>query len=244
MRKVNKRWPRWVLLAVLIISATLVGCGGQAAEGKAPAEDAEGTVGTVMSGNAEGKPIPEGVGEMIPPEPEEEKTPLPLGLYINNGSGIRALTTTVDAAYTTGKDIVILSSFLSVKSEISGGAFAKVWSDIWEASPEAAGCKIGYRLSYEIASGETVSHTILTPKDTEENRAYVEIYIYDDVHQDGWYSHLLSSDMTEQTIVTTIKLTGGSEVSSVRDITVEAFLYERDPAADPVGRWEVTVSRK
>ena len=244
MRKINKRWSLWALVAVLVLSAALGGCGGQAAEGNASGEDAERTMGADAPGSAAGKPAPESAGETIPPEPEEEKPQLPLGLYINNGSGIRALTTTVEASYTTGKDIVVLSAFLSEDPEISGGTFANVWNDLWEAAPEAAGCKIGYRLTYELASGETVSQTILGPEDTEENRAWVETYIYDDVHQDGWYSHLLSSDMTEQTVVTTIKLTGGPEVSGIGNIAVEAFLYEGNPTADTVGRCKVIVNRE
>jgi hypothetical protein len=244
MRKINNKWPLWALVAVLIVSAALGGCGGQAAEGNAPGEDAEGTMGEDAPGSAAGKPAAESAGETIPPEQEEEKPQLPLGLYINNGSGIRVLTTTVDAAYTTGKDIVVLSAFLSAEPEISGGTFAPVWSDLWEAAPEAADCKIGYRLTYEIASGETVSQTILGPQDTEVNRDFVETYLYDDIHQDGWYSHLLLADVTAQTIATTIKLTGGPEVSVVGDIAVEAFLYEGDPTAEPLGRWEVVVSRE
>jgi hypothetical protein len=232
MRKASKRWLLWVLLTVLIAATVLGGCGGPAGQGNAPAE------------GTEGKPAPQGAGETIPPEPEEEKQQVPLGLYIKNGSGNRALTTTVDVAFASGKDIVVLSAFLSAEPEISGGTFASVWSDLWEATPEAAGCKIGYRLTYAIVSGETVSQTILGPEDTEENRAWVETYIYDDVHQDGWYSHLLPSDMTEQTVATTIKLTGGPEISDIGTIGVEAFLYKEDPSAEPIGRWEVIVIKE
>lgn len=221
----KKRRPPRALLAALVLATALGGCGGQAAPGGPEATK------------------PEGVAEApIPSEPEEEEPRLPLGLYVNNGSGVRELAATVEAAYAAGKDIVVLSAFLSGEPSISGGAFAKAWNELWAAIPEAAGCKIGYRLSYETASGETVRHTILGPEDTGENREYIETYIYDDVHQDGWYSHLLPADVTEQTVVTTIKLTGGPEAAGIGDITVEAFLYDKDPLAGPAGQCEVIVT--
>lgn len=234
MRTGKQIWSLWILLAALVLAAALGGCGGPAPEDSGPAKPPE---------NAGETTSPGSIGGAIPPGQEEEKPQLPLGLYINNGSGIRSLAASVEAEYTAGKDIVVLSAFLSAEPEISGGKFARVWNDLRKAVPEAAPCKIGYRLSYELASGETVSQTILAPEDTEENRTYIETYIYDDVHQDGWYSHLLPADMTEQTVATSLKLTGGPEVSQVGEITVEAFLYEEDPLADPAGRWEVTVNR-
>jgi len=228
MKVFKNKSPLWALLAMLVLALALTGC-------SEPADDTQ----DAPAAKPEG-----GAGEALPVEQEEEKPPLPLGLYIKTGSGSRERITTMEATYTVGQDIVVLSAFLSEEPAISGAKFSDVWNGLREGIPEAAGCKIGYRLNYETASGETVSQTILEPGDTETNRAYVETYIYDDVHQDGWYSHLLPADVTEETVATTIKLTGGPEVAGVGDITVEAFLYQEDPAAEPVGRCRVEVTKQ
>lgn len=219
------------MAAVLILTAALAGC--SAGPGTGDAEAVEGTESDRMEDSGQDGPAA-----------KPEAPLLPLGLYVKNDSGSRERMTAMEEAFVAGQDIVVLSAFFSEEPTISGAGFAGVWNGLREGIPEAAGCKIGYCLNYETASGETVSQTILGPGDTEANRAYVETYIYDDVHQDGWYSHLLPADVTEETVVTTIKLTGGPEVAGVGDIAVEAFLYEEDAANEPVGRCEVSVKRK
>ena len=233
MKACKNRWLLWSLAAVLVVAAALAGCSAGQASGEAA--EVEGTaVDNTADDNQNGPAA----------KPEAETLLIPLGLYVKDGNGSRERKTSMEAAYAAGQDIVVLSAFFSEEPTISGAGFAGVWNGLREGIPEATGCKIGYRLNYETASGETVSQTILGPGDTEANRAYVETYIYDDVHQDGWYSHLLPADVTEQTVVTTIKLTGGPEVAGVGDITVEAFLYQEDPAAEPVGRCRVEVTKQ
>ncbi|NCB41999.1 MAG: hypothetical protein EOM59_05215 [Clostridia bacterium] len=163
----------------------------------------------------------------------EEVPNLPIGLYIKTGSQKRVLQEQVHADYAIGKDIVVLSAFLTEEPEISADVFKRVWNSYAEIFPEASTYKIGYDLSYKLSSGEIVEQRIEGPADTEENRNYIETYIYDDVHQDGWYSHLLVSDMREETVATSLKLTGGPNVSEVGDIMVEAFLYKlQEPTVD------------
>lgn len=228
MKVFKNKSPLWALLAMLVLALALTGC-------SEPADDTQ----DAPAAKPEG-----GAGEALPVEQEEEKPPLPLGLYIKTGSGSRERITTMEATYTVGQDIVVLSAFLSEEPTISGAGFAGVWNGLRDGIAEAAGCKIGYHISYETASGEAVTQTILGPEDTEVNRNWIETYIYDDVHQEGWYSHLLPDEVTDQTVVTTIKLTGGPEVADVGDITVEAVLYEEPAIDQPLGRCQVEVKKK
>lgn len=176
--------------------------------------------------------------------PADEPAALPIGLYIKTGSDKRVLQTQVQAEYRVGKDLVVLSAFLSEEASISGGTFGKVWNSYKDKLPEAALYKIAYRLSYTLASGDKVEQIIEGPTDTETNRNYIETYIYDDVHQDGWYSHLLDSHVRQETIVTSIKLTGGPDVDQVGDIEVEAFLYKVGAISEKAGTHRVAVVRK
>jgi len=213
-----------VILGLLVLSLC-AGCANSAPEG------------------SEAKP-PEEVPNDVPDESLEEVLKLPIGLYIKTGSDKRVLQEQVYADYAIGKDIVVLSAFLTEEPEISADLFKRVWNSYAEIFPEASSYKIGYRLSYQLSSGEIVEQRIENPADTEENRSYIETYIYDDVHQDGWYSHLLVSDVREETVATSLKLTGGLNVAEVGDITVEAFLYNDEEDSLVCGATAVEIIKK
>ena len=95
--------------------------------------------------------------------------------------------------------------------------------------------RIGFTLSFTLASGQQVYKTILGPADiTEDFTRYVEVYLYDDIHQQAGvrYSHLLESEMDEQTLITSIKLTAGKEIEQVQAIQLQAFVYRKENEFD------------
>lgn len=199
-----------------------------------------GGCGNASSESGEEQPEAGKISEEAIEEASTEQLPdWPIGLYIKSGSDKRVLQNQMQAEYAVGKDITVLSAFLTNNPEISGSKFAEVWLSYQNKLPETATYKIGYLLSYGLVSGNHIEQMIKEPSDTEQNREYLETYIYDDVHQSGWYSHLLSSDITEKTVVTSIKLTGGPNVADVKDIAVEAFLY--NPEEDSLARGSTTV---
>lgn len=175
---------------------------------------------------------------------EEGAVEFPLGLYINMGTGTRDLQTEVMAHFSPGVDLAVLSAFVTTEPAISGSKFGPVWSSYWEDVPELTSYKIGYTLSYKISTGDAVTQTIYSPKDTEVNREYLETYIYDDVHQTGWYSHLLTTDITDETVITSLKLTGGPNVLEVSEVELEAFLYKSSDPTDRAGSYTVNIEKK
>lgn len=197
-----------------------------------------------LQGNEVNPDADKALEEIAADPPEEENPDLPIGLYVKSGSGKRVLQNQMQAEYVVGKDIAVLSAFLTNDPEISGSKFATVWLSYQNEMREAAVCKIGYRLSYSLVSGEYVEQVIKGPLDTEQNRAYLETYIYDDVHQNGWYSHLLASDITEKTVITSIKLTGGPNVAEVNDMMVEVFLYKEEEPNFDYGSSSVEIIKK
>lgn len=80
---------------------------------------------------------------------------------------------------------------------------------------------------------------MLKPSDALSFFDYLEIYLYDDIHQTpgAWYTHLEDKDMLESTIISSIKLTSGSKISEVGDITLTAFLYQGDQCFDAQGQY-------
>ena len=152
-----------------------------------------------------------------------------IGLYIpRDGSGKRELISTFTGPWEQGKDIDCFEAIASQEPTLSGGSFRRIWQAQWARYPQADAYKIGFTLSFTLASGEEVHRTILSPADiTEDVTRYVEVYLYDDVHQQAGvrYSHLLETEINEQTVITSVKLTAGQEIAQVQAIELQAFVY-------------------
>ena len=74
---------------------------------------------------------------------------------------------------------------------------------------------------------------------------YIEIilknYLYDDINQvqGEWYSHLLQSEVTDKTRMTSIKFTAGQDIDKVGDtIKLTAFVYNSDGDFDASGNYK------
>ena len=111
-----------------------------------------GGCGNSASQNSQAKPPEAEIIINAPDEEPQEEDHLPIGLYIKTGSDKRVLQDRVQTDYVVGRDLVVLSAFLTEAAEISGSKFSTVWLSYKENVPEAAACKIGYHLSYTLAS--------------------------------------------------------------------------------------------
>ena len=129
-------------------------------------------------------------------------------------------------------DIVQYTVFASDEREsIAYGDFRDLYKTWWESYPLAAQTKIGYELILALKDGSERIITITEPSDTEEIFTYIEVYLYDDYHHayGEWYSHLLEDSMTEETLITGIKLTPGEHADTVEGMTLTVFTYLTDP---------------
>lgn len=140
-----------------------------------------------------------------------------------------------------GRDLCCIAVFPSEENSISGKNFPEIWQSTLEKAPMAAECKIGYAISFNTPEG-SCSRTILKPDDiisTDKFWNYLEMYIYDDVNHDPtqWYSHLLQSEMTDSTVITSFKITAGKNFSGVTDISLSAFLYSSADDFDSKGNY-------
>jgi hypothetical protein len=210
-------------LAVMAAAASLAGCTDQPSQ----------------SGPDAKPPTAEVLTDSALDLPEEESIKFPMGLYINTGNGSRELQTQIQTEFIPCSDLVVLSAFATAEPSIPGSKFGPVWSSYRDGFPDLSSYKIGYCLSYGLNAGDTVTQMLLAPKDAEANREYVEVYLYDDVHQTGWYSHLLSQDMTQETVITSVKLTGGAKVGEVSGITLSAFWYKSGEEQERAGEYKV-----
>jgi len=176
-----------------------------------------------------------------------------IGLYIHGQDlGTHNLITEYVSSWEKGKDIECFEAFTTNEKTVSGNGFKNTWEPYWYQFADAASCKIGYCLTFTLNSSEVLTKTIKAPTDTAQYFDYIELYIYDDVHQTQgvWYTHLSPSDIKDNTFMTSIKLTAGSKISDVKDIKLSAFTYSSDKDFDPVtgmyigkNSYEITVTK-
>ena len=226
-----------LLCLILSVSPVLIGC-------QTPVEIPE-------SPSVE-EQLPEDSGEETPPDSGEED-PLPppppaapvispnvVGIYIpaTDGTRNRVRITEFSSVRTAKTDIDCFEILASREEICAGKSFAGIWNDAWAQHENTEGPKIGFIIHFSLPGGQYVHTQILKPSDTLDFYEYLEIYLYDDIHQDGgWYTHLEDKDMTEETIISSIKLTSGSKISQVGDISLTAFLYQGDDCFDSKGEY-------
>ena len=85
--------------------------------------------------------------------------------------------------------------------------------------------KIGYIIEYKIEDRE-VRQVIYSPHDTEAIFNDIQVYLYDDIHQDKKaYSHVTNDDYDKDTVFTSIKLTASTNIDKVSSpITLKVFV--------------------
>ena len=168
------------------------------------------------------------------------------GLYrFDEAQGARVRTERFESAWTRGGDILSLEAFATDEERFAltaggGSAWYDAWRAYWYRAEGAENCRIGYRVSFRLNSGEVIDATLLKPGDELSYRPYLENYLYADAANAyaGWYSHLEPADGTGETLLTSIKFTPGERVGEIDgEITVTAFVYDSDNDFAPDGTY-------
>lgn len=171
----------------------------------------------------------------VTPTPYVDNNPMKVGLYLRE-NGQRKKYETYENVWQNSVDIAVFSLFTTDEDTISGGNIKNVFNSYWNTYEHADEYKIGYQITYTLADQTTINRTILKPEDVEDLHGTLHIYVYDDVHQpDGaWYSHL--ETLEENSLMTSIKLTGaeGSD-QIVSDLVLKGFTYHDENDFDSQG---------
>ncbi|MCF0141938.1 MAG: hypothetical protein HUJ75_01025 [Parasporobacterium sp.] len=252
--KQSKKEKRMIRLAVyavgLIIIAAIViliiSC-----TGKNKANDEAQTPETTEAG------IPaEVIYENSTQETETVQMPLndkPVKLYYMNYAEAQAeLVTEYAAPWTTEEDLATFGAYNTDAQTIPIDSEKSSHEDPWWSVDTAVTYKIGYEISFETEEGHQVV-TILEPKDLDNNPLlfngdidstpqidqYFGVWLYDDINQEGtWYSHLLQSEVTEDTLITSIKLRPVEKSFQINNMKLKAFSYsDRNVEFDEAGHY-------
>ena len=167
-----------------------------------------------------------------------------IGIYCNTVEGDRPLVTTWDEPWVEKKDIAEFGIFPTNEPTLPNTTLRDIWSPLWEAYEGWEACKIGYKLEIKLKTGWEYSKIIKNPDDVNRFMEYIEVYMYDDIHQipGNWYSHLLMEEIDEETVITSFKLTAGSAYEEVEHIRLTAFVYDSEDDFDEKGEYIGPVS--
>jgi hypothetical protein len=167
--------------------------------------------------------------------PYVDDNPITVRLY---NDSTRVLLSTTTGPFVKNVDIGVFSVFFTDVSKADSGYFQNVFTKYWNNYTNIDQYKIGYYLMFKLKNGETMEKLILGPKDDPDYMwDYVRVYLYDDVHQPigNWYRHLLESEVTDTTLMTSIKLTGNTKTTDIDGaISLTVFTYNGEEDFDPI----------
>lgn len=154
-------------------------------------------------------------------ETYKDNNPLVLGIYDES----RKLIETYDFSWKKKQDIAWFSIFPIKELELSKENSKLLWKKYWDSNIDK-GYKFGVEISYNL-NDEKIKLTILKPSDNVYFKN-VELYLYDGYNTDAkWISHLEDKDLGDNTVFTSIKLTGGELIESVTSpIVLKVFTYD------------------
>lgn len=161
-----------------------------------------------------------------------DDNPIELGIYLYNGSSEpRELIKEYSSSCVGIADIGSFEVFLTNDDSISGDTFQTVWQSYYDTYQDIEKYRIGYYIEFKLSDGTSFNKLLLDPDDGDEFYDYIQIYLYDDVHQEigAWYSHVTSDEYNNDTILSSIKLTASSDWEMIESpIILTAFSYDSD----------------
>lgn len=160
-----------------------------------------------------------------------DNNPITLGIYMyTNSSTPRYKTNEYKNNWELNVDICSLEIFYTNEDQIPGTNFKNLWNNYYQNYTDINSYKIGYLIEFNTANEGKIKKYIKSPQDTDSIYKYIQLYLYDDIHQDGgWYSHITENEYNNDSILTSIKLTGSTYIDEITsDISLTAFTYDDD----------------
>ena len=160
-----------------------------------------------------------------------DNNPITLGIYMyTNSSTPRYKTNEYKNNWKLNVDICSLEIFYTNEDQIPGTNFKNLWNNYYQNYTDINSYKIGYLIEFNTTNEGKIKKYIKSPQDTDSIYKYIQIYLYDDIHQnEGWYSHITENEYNNDSILTSIKLTGSTYIDEITsDISLTAFTYDND----------------
>jgi len=163
----------------------------------------------------------------------------------HTGELISRYDSTWDPAY----DINTFEAINSDQQTITYDDYFALHESFWNAVDTQVKYKIGYEISFDV-NGEHKVITILKPDDIANNAdlfmgdaendevtGYLGVWVYNDIGQSGMYVHLTQADMTEDTLMTSIKLRPTPNSDQISNLKLKTFSYSSDEEFNSAGQY-------
>ena len=182
-------------------------------------------------------------------EPYVDDNPIILGGYLSNGNN-KTLVSSYDSNLSLYQDIVSFEIYYTKEESLSGSQ-KNLWNTYYQTYENIDNYKIGYYLSFLVGE-EIISKLILKPSDGDGIFNYIQVYLYDDINQDGgFYDHVTDEEVTSETIFSSIKLTASTKIDEiVGPIKLVIFTYDSEDDFDENGMYrgnssyEININRR
>lgn len=182
-------------------------------------------------------------------EPYVDDNPIILGGYLSNGNN-KTLVSSYDSNLSLYQDIVSFEIYYTKEESLSGSQ-KNLWNTYYQTYENIDNYKIGYYLSFQVGE-EIISKLILKPSDGDGIFDYIQVYLYDDINQDGgFYDHVTDEEVTVETIFSSIKLTASTKIDEiVGPIKLVIFTYDSEDDFDENGMYrgnssyEININRR
>ena len=137
------------------------------------------------------------ISNEIPGSKEEneyiDNNPIKLALYID-----KKKATNYKSPMTIYKDIVSLECYYTNDDSVIDGKFKDTFNHYYSNYQNIDSYKIGYYIKFNTSDGE-ISKYIYNPSDVESFFNYIQVYLYDDIHQnDGYYDHVTKEEYNDR----------------------------------------------
>lgn len=133
-----------------------------------------------------------------------------------------------------GKDIGVFDIIPSEKATLQGRSYKKLWKQEAEKNFASKLPVPFFELYYLLDDGTEKTVKIADYSDAQgvTDEGYLEVYLYDDIHQEdgAWYYHLTQSTTSEQTVISSFKLTAGADIHKVLEVKLTVYTDDGDRA--------------
>lgn len=159
-----------------------------------------------------------------------DNNPIVLGIYQYHQNIDRELLTDYQTNWASQTDIGSFEIFFTNDPTLPSSSFKDLWYTYYNNYQNVEGYKIGYNIKFTINNDTNINQNILSPDDSKTFFDYLQIYLYDDIHQENntWYSHMTQEEYNENVMLTSIKLTNSDYTNQITsDILLTAFTYKQ-----------------
>lgn len=159
-----------------------------------------------------------------------DDNPIKLGFYLyTNSYTDRNLINNYEKIWESDTDIGSFEVFFTNEKNIPGSTFQTLWMNYFNLYSNIDKYRIGYHIKFSTSDGNNIDQNILRPSDADNFFSYLQIYMYDDVHQEigKWYSHVTNDEFNSNTLLSSIKLTNSITTDKINsDIELSVFTYD------------------